>query len=241
MWPSSYCLGRASFPWGTTRKSRAGRPKSVCWAPRTFGRASPSWHATCFTLCIGPGSLRSTRPAGKREANGGSTDAEPDKTHTDYPGCLDHRCRGSRRRLRGDGHGQPDGDRHRATAIEITVPGTASISANAGVAGGCGTANTSITAKSNKVWSMQIRANAANTGGKAKDASPTPVFLTNAFQWGTDGASYVAITTAYADAFTAQAKTGSAGVSKTVYYKQCVTYDDDAGDYTIVAEYQASN
>ncbi len=128
-----------------------------------------------------------------------------------------------------------------ANAIEITVPGAASISANAGVAGGCGTANTSITVKSNKVWSMQIRANAANTGGKAKDASPTPVFLTNAFQWGTDGASYGPITTAYADAFTAQAKTGSAGVSKTVYYKQCVTYDDDAGDYTIVAEYQASN
>jgi len=126
-----------------------------------------------------------------------------------------------------------------ANAIEITVPGTASISANAGVAGGCGTANTSITVKSNKVWSLQIQANSAYTGGKAKNASS--VFLTNAFQWGTDGSTYSNITTAYADAFTSQAKTGSAGVSKTVYYKQCVTYDDDPADYTIVVDYQGSN
>ncbi|OLD52199.1 MAG: hypothetical protein AUI83_09895 [Armatimonadetes bacterium 13_1_40CM_3_65_7] len=107
-----------------------------------------------------------------------------------------------------------------ADAIEITVPGTASITANAGVAGGCGTASTSITVK---------RKNASS------------VFLTNAFQWGTDGSTYGNITTAYADAFTSQAKTGNAGVSKTVYYKQCVTYDDDPADYTIVAEYQGSN
>src|SRR3989442_829732 len=69
-----------------------------------------------------------------------------------------------------------------ANAIEITVPGAASISANAGVAGGCGTANTSITVKSNKEWSLQIQANSAHTRGKAKNASS--VFLTNTFQWG---------------------------------------------------------
>jgi len=126
-----------------------------------------------------------------------------------------------------------------ADAIEITVPGTASITANAGVAGGCGTASTSITVKSNKTWSMQSRADCADTGGKAKHASS--VCLTSAFQWGTDGSTYGNITTAYADAFTSQAKTGNAGVSKTVYYKQCVTYDDDPADYTIVAEYQGSN
>lgn len=127
-----------------------------------------------------------------------------------------------------------------ATAIEITVPGTASISANAGVAGGCGTANTSITVKSNKVWSMQIRTNATTPDGKAKDPI-SGLFLTNAFTWSNDNSAFNNMTTSYVDVFTGQAKTGSAGVSKTVYYKQCVTFDDEAGDYTIVAEYQASN
>src|SRR2546427_7873562 len=50
-----------------------------------------------------------------------------------------------------------------ADAIEITVPGTASITANPGVAGGPGTASTSITVKSNKTWSKQIRAKPAYT------------------------------------------------------------------------------
>ena len=117
-----------------------------------------------------------------------------------------------------------------ANAIEITVPGTASISANAGVAGGCGTANTSITVKSNKVWSLQIQANSAYTGGKAKNASS--VFLTNAFQWGTDGSTYSNITTAYADAFTSQAKTGSAGVSKTVFGRIPAAQDVSTGSYS---------
>src|SRR3989442_14008824 len=56
-----------------------------------------------------------------------------------------------------------------ANAIEITVPGAASISANADVAGGCGTANTSITGKSNKVGSMQIQDDEAYRGGRAKN------------------------------------------------------------------------
>src|SRR2546425_9634399 len=55
-----------------------------------------------------------------------------------------------------------------ANAIEITVPGTASITANAGVAGGCGAADTSITVESKKGWSLQIQGHSAYTGGKAE-------------------------------------------------------------------------
>src|SRR3989442_13264729 len=58
-----------------------------------------------------------------------------------------------------------------ANAIEITVPGTASITANAGVAGGCGAANTHIPVESKKMWGLQSQANSAYTGGKAKNAS----------------------------------------------------------------------
>src|SRR2546427_2561614 len=58
-----------------------------------------------------------------------------------------------------------------ANAIEITVPGTASITANAGVAGGCGAGNTSITVKKNKEWGLPIQAHSAYTGGKGEKAS----------------------------------------------------------------------
>src|SRR3989442_5660110 len=66
-----------------------------------------------------------------------------------------------------------------ANAIEITVPGTASITANAGVAGGCGTAHTITTRKNHKMWSPPIHANSAYTGRTAKKAST--VVLTNTF------------------------------------------------------------
>src|SRR2546425_13354449 len=65
-----------------------------------------------------------------------------------------------------------------ANAIEITVPGTASITANAGVAGGCGAANTSITVKNKKKWGRQVQANSADKGGKAENANSG--FLSNA-------------------------------------------------------------
>src|SRR2546428_7577035 len=51
-----------------------------------------------------------------------------------------------------------------ANAIEITVPGTASISANASVAGGCRPANISLTVASHKLWNLPVQAKSAHTG-----------------------------------------------------------------------------
>src|SRR5437667_6989224 len=238
MWPSSYCRGRASFPWGTTRKPRAGRPKSVCWAPRTFGGRHQagtrlaSLFASDPVACVQPGRLGNARHAEEAQMRSQT------KLIQIILGAVIIVAVAVGAGYGATATGSQTVTITAANAIEITVPGTASIGANAGVAGGCGTANTSITLKSNKVWSMQVRANAAYNNGKAKNGS---VELTNQFQWSGDNSSFSNITTSYVDVFTGQAKTGSAGVAKTVYYKQCVTYDDDAGDYTIVAEYQASN
>src|SRR2546428_11300928 len=52
-----------------------------------------------------------------------------------------------------------------ANAIEITVPGTASITANAGVAGGVGAAHTSVPRKNNTNWGLETQAKPPDTGG----------------------------------------------------------------------------
>ncbi|MGH2399278.1 MAG: hypothetical protein ACRDF6_05485 [bacterium] len=122
-----------------------------------------------------------------------------------------------------------------ASNIDITVPAVASIGSTAPP--DCGTTSTVVNVRSNRVYNLQIRSepilypNGKTTNGLIE--------MTNAFQYGTAGAGPWTNTTAsYANIFgSSQPRTTGLGVDHTIWYRQCVDYADDPGNYTIVLEY----
>lgn len=122
-----------------------------------------------------------------------------------------------------------------ASNIDITVPAAAAIGSTPPP--NCGTTSTVVNVKSNKAYNLQIRSEPVGyANGKAKSGA---VEMTSAFQYGTAGAGpWTDMSAAYVNIFgSSQPKTTGLGVDHTMWYRQCVDYADDPGNYTIVLEY----
>ncbi|PYR23287.1 MAG: hypothetical protein DMF98_18760 [Acidobacteria bacterium] len=123
---------------------------------------------------------------------------------------------------------------HAEAAVTITVPATATIGSTLPTF--CSTTSTTITVTSSKKnYDLRIRSNTTNNpNGKAKNGSGTEML--NSFQYATAaGGPFTNVTASYVNVFSNQ-PTGS-NVNHIVYYRQCVDWGDDAGNFTIGVDY----
>lgn len=123
-----------------------------------------------------------------------------------------------------------------APTLSITVPATATIGSTMPTF--CGTTSTTITVTSTKKrYDLRIRAAASYTNSKAKNVSSEMV---STFEFAAAaGGPFQTVPTPssqFQNVFSNQ-PTGS-NVNHTVYYRQCVDWADDAGDFSIVVDYQ---
>ncbi|MDR5683538.1 MAG: hypothetical protein QN163_05875 [Armatimonadota bacterium] len=104
----------------------------------------------------------------------------------------------------------------------------------------CGTVNSgALTVRSNVSYNLNLRANpTANPNARPRSGTTD---MTNVFQWRTTSpttGAWTDITTSYVLAYSGTS-TGAAGRSHDVDYRQCATFDDAPGDYTIQIDWQA--
>ena len=123
---------------------------------------------------------------------------------------------------------------HAEAALTISVPATATIGSTLPTF--CSTTSTTITVTSSgKNYDLRIRsAPATYPNGKAKNASSAEMFNTFGFATAAGG-PFLPITAVYQNVFSNQPK--GSNINHTVYYRQCVDWSDDAGNFTIVVDY----
>ena len=143
----------------------------------------------------------------------------------------------NRRRLQCDPAGDTVGAPHAEAALTISVPATATIGSTLPTF--CSTTSTTIAVTSNaRNYDLRIRsAPATYPNGKAKNASSAEMFNTFGFATAAGG-PFLPITAAYQNVLSNQPK--GSNINHTVYYRQCVDWSDDAGNFTIVVDYQVA-
>ena len=124
---------------------------------------------------------------------------------------------------------------HAEAALTITVPATATIGSTLPTF--CSTTSTTITVTSSgKNYDLRIRsAPATYPNGKAKNASSAEMFNTFGFATAAGGPFTAVRSDMYLNVFSNQPK--GSNINHTVYYRQCVDWSDDAGNFTIVVDY----